>query len=939
MASNYPRGSKWRKWDLHVHTPESFHWNGGKRFPEMTPEEAEQEIKNILEQINNSDIAVYAMVDYWTFEGYIRIKEYIEANPNSLSDEKLILPGIELRIEAPVNYRLNVQVILADELSTQTLRDFRQKLEIHSIGRSISDEALRQFAQSLSLDKAQHHGHPDYKDNDNSALLLGSKTAEITKDSLEAAIASLPSRDRCLVVMPWDTSDGLVDLDWSAHPQSANYFLQLPDVFESRKQRVKDLFNGVKTEQNEAFFDNFYSSLGCKQKPVVCGSDAHKISDYGEFPGSKNTWIKSDPTYEGLRQIIYEPKDRVIIQENSPEFDYLKNCFDSFEINGNLIAGEELQFCDAEILLNRDLVTIIGGRGTGKSILLDCLLKILSPSRSSEDRVDDLEPAKFNVKLGLGDGEEPQTFAIQDGERFDYLHVRQGDIKEKVRTAASLSDSIKTMLNIVEEDYSESVDDKIYDALSLFHRASDFLDERNEENKPLHDLRVIDLKIESISKLIQTLTTESNQKLVDEYREINLNIENTNILVNRIKVLEEGISEKVDSINQQLDSLNELDQIQPKVRKIDSNNTSSDLKTNVEQLITQKNTLEERRKQIKESFSAQGVNQDIGGLLDKVGYYQSQIQKLEDLKERVRNAIREREIQASITINSVNTRIDSLVVKAKEIEDGFQGLKSGREGWSHDQIQLIDDLLTDVDIIGEVDFDTKSFYAGLSRIMNGNKFKQTVTQKSSVRLKEFFNIETSNHLREMLAGVRKLTLYDETVVDVFSLSRIDEYFNASSTDLLEYLTLSKYQKNYLSVSAKVLYKGKSPEKLSVGQRGTFYLCMKLVTDPFGSPFVYDQPEDDLDNEFIVEELVPIFKKIKKYRQVIIATHNANLVVNADSEQVIVANNDEEALSYSSGSLENTEKEPNRGIRENVCRILEGGKVAFEKREKKYGINL
>jgi len=89
--------------------------------------------------------------------------------------------------------------------------------------------------------------------------------------------------------------------------------------------------------------------------------------------------------------------------------------------------------------------------------------------------------------------------------------------------------------------------------------------------------------------------------------------------------------------------------------------------------------------------------------------------------------------------------------------------------------------------------------------------------------------------------------------------------------------------------------------------------MKLATDPFGSPFVFDQPEDDLDNRFIMTELVPLFRKIKKYRQVIIATHNANLVVNADAEQVIVANNEEEELSYISGSIENTSIDQPRGI--------------------------
>ena len=61
---------------------------------------------------------------------------------------------------------------------------------------------------------------------------------------------------------------------------------------------------------------------------------------------------------------------------------------------------------------------------------------------------------------------------------------------------------------------------------------------------------------------------------------------------------------------------------------------------------------------------------------------------------------------------------------------------------------------------------------------------------------------------------------------------------------------------------------KIPEQLSVGQRGTLFLCLKLATNTFGTPFVFDQPEDDLDNHFIVNHLVPLLRKIKMYRQVI-----------------------------------------------------------------------
>ena len=121
-------------------------------------------------------------------------------------------------------------------------------------------------------------------------------------------------------------------------------------------------------------------------------------------------------------------------------------------------------------------------------------------------------------------------------------------------------------------------------------------------------------------------------------------------------------------------------------------------------------------------------------------------------------------------------------------------------------------------------------------------------------------------------------------------------------------------------------------KLSFGQQGTIYLRLQIAAKMFSETIIYDQPEDDLDNDFISNELIPIFKKIKLYRQIIIVSHNANLVVNADSEQVIIAKNTDGRLSYMSGSLEDP------FINSEVCRVLEGGQKAFEDRERKYRLS-
>ena len=110
--------------------------------------------------------------------------------------------------------------------------------------------------------------------------------------------------------------------------------------------------------------------------------------------------------------------------------------------------------------------------------------------------------------------------------------------------------------------------------------------------------------------------------------------------------------------------------------------------------------------------------------------------------------------------------------------------------------------------------------------------------------------------------------------------------------------------------------------------------------------------DSLDNRAIYNELVEYIKKKKTERQIILVTHNSNVVVSADAENVIVANQegndshnrDGMRFQYINGALESTM--PNnksekiilfsQGIREHVCEILEGGRDAFEKREQKYG---
>jgi hypothetical protein len=149
-----------------------------------------------------------------------------------------------------------------------------------------------------------------------------------------------------------------------------------------------------------------------------------------------------------------------------------------------------------------------------------------------------------------------------------------------------------------------------------------------------------------------------------------------------------------------------------------------------------------------------------------------------------------------------------------------------------------------------------------------------------------------------------------------------------------------YSTDHIRLSYGIQYEGVELENLSPGTRGIVLLLLYLAIDTEDDrPLIIDQPEENLDPKSIFEELVSLFRDAKHRRQIIIVTHNANLIVNTDAEQVIVAEcghlnaGSLPKFTYTSGSLENPV------IRKHVCEILEGGERAFQERAKRLRVSL
>ncbi len=166
------------------------------------------------------------------------------------------------------------------------------------------------------------------------------------------------------------------------------------------------------------------------------------------------------------------------------------------------------------------------------------------------------------------------------------------------------------------------------------------------------------------------------------------------------------------------------------------------------------------------------------------------------------------------------------------------------------------------------------------------------------------------------------------------------------TEQAEFRTWSKqfahwlFSTDHITVRYEIAYESVDIRKLSPGTRGIVLLLLYLALDDADDrPLIIDQPEENLDPKSVFDELVSLFIAAKSKRQVIMVTHNANLVINTDADQIIVASAGTHAdgglpaITYVAGGLEDSE------IRETVCDILEGGENAFRERARRLRVRL
>ncbi|NNA13714.1 hypothetical protein HBN71_21460 [Pseudomonas lundensis] len=907
----FPKGSEWRLWDLHIHTPASYSYKGGS-FSGKSPEEKAAAITKIVSNINESDVAVYAINDYWTFDGYLELRKAHKAGEVI---HKTVFPAIELRIESATKHRLNIHVIFSDKLTDQQLNDFKGQLRLRLIDRPLSDEALIEYARRLDSVKAKKHGAKDGYLGDPVALArIGAETAEITKASFEAALKAIPD-DLRLVMVPYDCYGGMEKIDWKVQPSEDIYFMQLVDIVEERDQENIDLFACRKTPANEAFIDNFVATIGGRPKPCVSGSDGHSIASFKTWRAEtklKKTWIKADPTFDGLRQIIFEPTARVRVQESSPAESYIKPFVSSVSIAQELSPFpdnplyENPRFgAEPELVMNSDLVCLIGGRGTGKSCLVDYLGKAFgSATKTSPYVLSEHFSVVFNKDLT-----STTTHHAKEGAELPFVYISQNEVKTKV-TMGTVGDEIKQMLGIQGLSFDSEVDAKTREILSVVEKQKAWFQQTDEKGELIYDRVSIESQISRSQSLLDSITTETNKEKLERFT----------ANVSRVSVAQEKIR-RLALLKEELEVFKTG--FDPKATTIDPSIPLLEITAQLDaiRLLSEQATIEIRSCEgdndiIRADFALVYTG-DLSGLLQNAESYRSTIEALRSKLTAIQEKQRELD-EAILKRATIPALIEAEIIRQKDaIEARWKAVQQGHPDWTLEQKDLMKRILSDrqITLEGRIIFDQALFLAKLKEVLNLRSFRATAEFSTEDRIREVFPITDATSFLKFMQ--ERLHLVEE-----------DGYVSGNLASLF-YIVAQRSV--FLRVEPVISYGGRPLERLSVGQKGTVYLCLKLATQAFTQPLIFDQPEDDLDNEFIIEELVEIFRGIKQFRQVILVTHNANLVVNADAEQVVVAENENGVLKYTSGSLE--AGATNKAVR----RVLEGGDEAFLKRELRYNL--
>lgn len=1028
MTANSPRGSEWRKWDLHLHAP------GTKQNDQFRAAAGADMWNEYCRRLHESDVQAFGITDYFSADCYFAaVAEYQKRYPDC---SKIFFPNIELR----TNYVVN----RAEE-----------EVNVHLIFNPFQpdhENRIRAFLGALKITKTDRSDR-DVKAGE-LALTADFESATTTREYIRDALIETYGRDAdpldYVLIVTAANNDGIRAKPGAKRKAEISDELdKFSDAFFGNVGNVQWFLGTSRDEDNSKYTE---------PKPVLSGCDAHSFDDLDAKLGQvittykdgvvlDPTWIKADLTYEGLKQIVFEPANRVYIgAEPEAERRVRKNGTRYIEsLHIDCIAGYRKEqhgewFCDERIVLGKELVAVIGNKGSGKSAVTD-VIGLLGNSHNQ-------------ISSGLAGGKPEELFSFLNKEKFlkagcarhfeATLNWHAGEPDKKVldaQTETHLPEKVKYLpqkylericANIADDEFRATLNEVIF----RYVRPQDQHGQSNLDDLIKYRTQQVEEDIAGKKQELRQVNAKVvavEKKLTEDYR---------NELKEKIRLKQEDIEahsktrpeEKPNPEAETAGPSAETTQVEDLTRHIAE---LSDQIAQCEAEQVETNSVVEQLRQLRQAIAREaesltGLETEHAATLETAGLSFGEIVKLaidygpldavitqkeERLAELAALLLSADDIAAMDGDDAAATAA-SLVCQKEALETRKANLVERLSKSSRDYQQYLRELKLWTDRDKELRGDDQNpgpvtlkglerelekvntvypeqlrtaraerehvakevfrrkcglmqFYNAVKRSIDAEITKcrkdlgeYDISIEAGLRFNpsfpddflQFINQSAAGSFRGQEEGRTMLHGFIDQVTDwedeaeVFAalnaivaalhadkreetLPRRDVFKQMKGQNTVQDLYDYLFGFDYLDPKYDLRVDGKDLTELSPGERGGLLLIFYLMLDRQEIPLVIDQPEDNLDNKSVYEILVKFIKQAKTRRQIILVTHNPNLAVVADAEQIIHVSIDKKDgqhdFDFFSGSIENPR------INEAVVDILEGTLPAFDNRRLKY----
>lgn len=970
MIQMVTRGSEWRKWNLHMHSEYS------------KESRTKMKIEEIFECAVKNEISMISITDHSNVDSLDEIWEVYTngvCSKGKYSDLVDFLPGIELKTNKG---KRGVHIISV--FPKESIVNKRSSRVTTSV---LYDKFCTKIG--LSHSEIEAKGGGDYAKGLLSSVVDFDKAVALTHElggvvvihggdkhgSIENEMQHAKSEDPT----PEELYESL-DIEKTEIISSKIDIIELPN-FQRRQAKNAQFYNRVflkpcmvasdaheRSEYDvlaekitwvkaDTTFEGFkqaiidYENRMClKEVPVQIERIRKNPTKYikeleidwvAEYTGEKGAWFKNItiPFNSGLVSVIgNKGNGKSAIAEiigwlsdskNFTQFAFLNNKkFLKNRLANNFTA--KITWIDNQETIKENLNIL---PDTNNVERVQCI-----PQQYFEEICTDTELEKFTTEINgvifsrLSEEDKEGTSSF-DELINKYTRISEQNISLMQTNLSEVNRDIISLESKLSKDYKVKQEAMLQDAKNqLIAQNSICPQEVKKPELPREIQEQYDKVVEEIKILENTI--EEKQEAILEISAVSKKLQH---IMEYIDEVENRIENEIEQINNQVVEFDikiedvikfSIDKEPIKLKKQENDRTLKDLRDSIDNEDTGFKVQLRQKNEVKNSIVAE-ENRNIHLYDSYIREYQ-EWEKVKKEKEDIVNKINAELVYVS---GGILSDLEPLYEKRKNITRGiFNEKKKVRELYNKFKVPVDEFLEDKADLLSEYSISIRSGLV-INEMFQDEVFSYINKQRKNVFRDDNYQLAKTIEILGEIDEIDQYINIPEEILDKMKLFDVD---NIISAQLKENKWLDFYNYifglEYIQNKYELVSDNKTLEKLSPGERGALLLIFYLLLDLRDIPLVIDQPEDNLDNQSVASVLVPFIQAAKKRRQIILVTHNPNLAVVADSDQIIhvkINKEKDNLVEIRAGGIENAE------INDSIVTILEGTMLSFRKRDEKY----